>query len=163
MQEAGELLENPLFSDRESTCPPRIDWGTMVFRPRIAENMAFTSSMLRENYWKNGLRVKDAKDDYARVKAAGRWLNHYGNSQDCRDIVFGFLILLIIRAYRKEVYAYLKPQFRKGLYQEAATGTIPLYSAELQRLLTIESMQNFHIVDRRRTKIRSIEALLSLL
>lgn len=142
---------------------PRINWEEMVFRTHIAEKMAFNYSMLRENYRKNGLQVKDAKDDYARVEAAGQWLRCYGSNQACRDIIFGFLIQLVMRAYRKEVYGHFKSQFREGLYPEAATGEIPLCATELQRLLTDEFMQNLCIVNGDRTKIQTIEALVSLL
>ena len=59
--------------------------------------------MLRENYRKNGLRVKDAKDDYARVEAAGQWLARYGSNPNYKGIILTLLLLLVIRAYRKEV------------------------------------------------------------
>jgi len=159
----GIGMESTLINAGYMWLLPRIDWEKMVFRPRIAQEMAFTSSMLRDHYWKHGTRVRDAKDDYTRVEAAGQWLNYYGTSQDCKDMIFGFLILLAIRAYRKEVYAYLKPHFINGFYEEAITGEIPLCDSELERILTTESLENMCIVDGKRTKIRSVEALVLLI
>lgn len=142
---------------------PRIDWGMMAFRERFAADMAFGNSMLRDFYRKNWGRVKDSKDDYARIEAAGKWLGLYRTNQDCKDIIYALLLLWVMRAYRKEIFAYLKPQCQPELYKEAAKGEVVLCYTELRRLLTPESLANMHIVNCQRTKIRSIHDLVSLL
>ena len=69
----------------------------------------------------------------------------------------------MIWAYRKEVFAYLKPLVQPDLYKEAAKGEVVLCYAELQRLLTPESIANMHIVNCNRTRIQSIKDLVLLL
>ena len=54
-----------------------VDWEAMAFWERFAANMAFGSSMLCDYYRKNWSRVKDSKDDYARVEATSQWLCLY--------------------------------------------------------------------------------------
>jgi hypothetical protein len=142
---------------------PRIDWKSMVFRSQFTNQMAFSSSMLRTNYQKNFLQVGEAKDDYMRIEAAGRWLEQYGTDEDCWYIITEFIYLTIIRAFRKEVWNHFKSGFREGCYKEATQGTIPLCWTEMERLLTAESMENLYLVDTGRTTIRSIKALVSLI
>jgi hypothetical protein len=142
---------------------PRVDWKTMAFRSQFTDQMAFNSSMLRTNYQKNFLQVGKAKDDYICIEAASRWLVQYGNDEDCWHIIVEYIHLIIIRAFRKEVWNYFKSGFRVDCYEKAAQGTIPLCWTEMKRLLTNESMRNLQLVSTNRTAIRSIKALLSFI
>ena len=88
--------------------PDRIDWEQMVFRDRFASQIAFTSSMLRDVYRKNWLSVKTAKDDLSRLESTGKWLVLYRTERDALEFILEFIIQLILRLYRKEVFSYIK-------------------------------------------------------
>jgi hypothetical protein len=87
---------------------PQINWEELTFWPLFTERIAFASSMLRDSYYKNRLLVVDAKDDLGRLEAAGRWLQLYSRHLAIREYVLNFIVLLLMRLYRKEVFCYLK-------------------------------------------------------
>jgi hypothetical protein len=143
--------------------PDRIDWEQMVFRDRFASQIAFTSSMLRDVYRKNWLSVKTAKDDLSRLESAGKWLVLYRTERDALEFILEFIIQLILRSYRKEVFGYIKADIQPEYHKKALNGDVMLCYTELQSVLTPESVANLYIVDAKRTKIRSIEDLVKLL
>jgi len=142
---------------------PRIDWESMSFQAQITDQIAFTSSMLRDNYRRNALQVKNAKHDYARLEAAGQWLATYRDSENCLFMIFQFMIWLIIRAFRKEVWSHFKPQIYEYMYQEAEKGQLPLCEKSIQLLFTDEARAKMKVVTSARIKTKSIKLLVSRL
>jgi hypothetical protein len=65
----------------------RIDWEQLQFHHRIGNDVVFASTMLRDNYRANWARVKNSKDDYSRVEAAGKWLALYRDSPFCLESI----------------------------------------------------------------------------
>jgi len=64
------------------------------------------------------------------------------------------------------VFSHLKPvinEMEGEFYKEAIKGHVGLCSTTLSRLLTPESVANIYIVNSNRTKVRSVESLVSLL
>src|SRR6267154_210565 len=86
---------------------PRIDWKTLEFLPEIAHDISLSSSILRDSYRKNWAGVKHAKDDLSRLECAGTWLRLYRKTE-LEGFVIGFILVLLMRSYRKEVFSHLK-------------------------------------------------------
>lgn len=108
--------------------PGRIDWQQMVFQERFANQIGFANSMLREKYRANWLNVKTAKDDLSRLETAGRWLALYHTNIECRSFILQFMIQLIMRSYRIEVFYHLKKDINNiKLYKKAINRNIYLY------------------------------------
>jgi hypothetical protein len=119
--------------------------------------------MLRDNYQRNWVRVKDSKDDLAWLEAAGKWLAVYHKDPDCFRYLTHFMVVLIMRSYRKEVFSRLKQMVRPEHYEQAAKGNVMLCQAELNKVLTPESAARISCVNGDLTKTRSIEDLVSLI
>jgi hypothetical protein len=107
--------------------------------------------------------VVDAKDDLGRLEAAGRWLQLYSRHSAIREYVLNFIVLLLMRSYRKEVFRHLKDLVQPEHHKKAASGNIMLCQTSLEQHLVAEAVRNRHLVDPRRTKIKSIEELVRLL
>jgi hypothetical protein len=142
---------------------PRVDWERLEFRRPLAHRMAFASSMLRDTYRRNWARVVDSKNDLERVEAAGRWIELYWAIGACQALVIQFLLVLIMRSYRKEVFRYFKALFRPESGEEAALGKIMLCPSSLEEHLVDDWYTTIHLVSPKRSLIRNIQDLLELL
>jgi hypothetical protein len=105
---------------------PQINWEELAFWPLFAERIVFTSSILRDLYYKNRLLVIDAKNNLGRLEAAGRWLQLYSRHLAIRKYVLNFIVLLLMRSYRKEVFRHLKDLVQPKHHKKAASGNIML-------------------------------------
>jgi hypothetical protein len=142
---------------------PRVDWERLEFRRPLAHRMAFASSMLRDTYRRNWARVVDSKNDLERVEAAGQWIELYWAIDDCQAIVIQFLLVLIMRSYRKEVFRHFKALFRPESREEAALGKIMLCPSSLDEHLVDDWHTTIHLISPQRSLIRNIQDLLELL
>lgn len=73
------------------------------------------------------------------------------------------MILLVVRAYRKEVFWSLKRHIRPELYKEAASGRVTLCYHEIRRLFTPKGLANISLVNCDRIKTRYLDELLAFL
>ena len=144
---------------------PRIDWSEMAFHRGIAHKVAFASSMLRDTYRKHGALVRDSKDDYRKVEAAGQWMSCYWQVPECRSFIIQFLLVLIMRSYRKEVFRYFKDLFESDdrTQKAAAEGKIMFCQASFQECFVDGWEQKIHLVNPKKVQTRNIQDLLELL
>jgi hypothetical protein len=140
---------------------PRVDWEQLEFRRRIAHKIAFTSSMLRDTYRKNWERVRESKDDYVRIEGAGQWIERYWAVDQYREYITQFLLVMIMRSYRREVFRYYKYLFRPESYKQAREGLIMLCPASTREHFIDDTA--IHLVDPRRIQVKNIQDLLELL
>ncbi|OBT60329.1 hypothetical protein VE03_10768, partial [Pseudogymnoascus sp. 23342-1-I1] len=132
---------------------PRIDWEQLVFRRRIATRVAFANSMLRDSYRKNWREVKGAKGDLGRIEAAGRWLELYQADPSCLRYTVEFILVLLMRSYRKEVFRLVKGMVLPHAREAAAEGRIMLCLQDISAHLDPESVADLHVVQpRQRTQ-----------
>ena len=99
---------------------PRIDWEQLTFHPQILSDIGFSSSMLKDNYRKNWVQVKNTKVDLERIEAAGKWLAIYHSDPISKTFILQFIIIIIIQSYRKQIFTYLKPAIDPVYYIEAS-------------------------------------------
>jgi hypothetical protein len=135
---------------------PRIDWKTLEFLPEIAHDISLSSSILRDSYRKNWAGVKHAKDDLSRLECAGTWLRLYRKTE-LEGFVIGFILVLLMRSYRKEVFSHLKPYILPTSAEQAANGDLMLcYSILKEHCPTLFTDDNsVSIVNVRRSKFKS--------
>ena len=88
----------------------------------------------------------DSKDDLERVEAAGRWIELYWAIDDYQAIMIQFLLVLIMRSYRKEVFRYFKALFRPESREEAALGKIMLCPSSLDEHLVDDWHTTIHLI-----------------
>ena len=142
---------------------PRIDWETLTFRPRFADEMAFCQSMLRDAYRRNWASIKDAKDDVSRLEAAARWVTLFKGCHECEEWITRFMLVLLMQAYRKYSFRRLRGCVLPEYHAEAEQGGLMFCATEIRRLLGPDSFQAMHLVQPCRGAIRSVYSLAALL
>ena len=142
---------------------PRIDWERLAFRHRFAHNIAFADNAMRDEYRRNWKDVKDSKDDYAKVSAARRWLELYGDARECESYIRKFLLVLIMRSYRKYVFKTIKKLIRPESYEQASSGRIGFCSESFREHFIDDWSNEIHVIDPRRGKLKKISDVLELL
>ena len=158
----GMGLQDTLLGSGYAWLLPRIDWEQLVFRPEFADNIAYASSMLQDTYRKNWARVKDTKDDFGRLEAAGKWLSFYQKHPASKEFLLQFMILIVLRAYRKEVFNFIKAHITQLAISAASRGEITFCQHEIRRILVPDSL-DIHIVNSKRSSIHSVTDLVKLL
>lgn len=142
---------------------PRVDWETLTFRPRFADEIAFCQSMLRDAYRRRWASIKDAKDDVSRLEAAARWATLFKGCLECEEWITRFMLVLLMQAYRKYSFRCLRGCIPPEHHAEAGQGRLMFCATEIRRLLGPDSFQALHLVQPCRGAIRSVYKLAAFL
>jgi hypothetical protein len=142
---------------------PRLDWERLAFRYRFAHKVAFADNAMRDEYRKNWKVVVNSKNDYTRIEAADQWLARFGDADECCDYIEIFMLIHIMRAYRKEVFKHISHLVKPESREEAESGKILLCESWIREHFVDDWEANISIININRTKIRTIQDLVELL
>lgn len=146
----------------------RIDWEKFTFREEIADEIIFGNTMLQTFYRTHGPKITESKNDLKRLETALRWLDRYGDVACCSKFIQDFILILIMRAYRRDVYQATKSVLidpKKSARQLAPLIPINLesqFQPELD-LLRLGEDSTIHMVTPFQTRFKKVEDSLAFI
>ncbi len=105
--------------------------------------------------------MRGAVTDFDTVATYISWLRSHINSDRARNKVMLYMAWLCIAAFRKDVYASIKPSIQPAYVAQALAGRISLCQASLQTILKPGSRYTF--LSGRQTTLKQLDSLYKLL
>lgn len=104
----------------------KVDWSTMTFRQPFAQYMMFNNPSMQAAYHTRYRQVRDVRVDFIRVDQVRQWMMEFSAVPTCQDYLEKYLRQLCLCAFRKDVFAQIRPFLRKEAVEAALAGETPL-------------------------------------
>jgi hypothetical protein len=140
----------------------KIDWEMMVFRQPFAQHMMFNSPSMQSAYHARYPQVQDVRIDFIRVDQARQWMVEFSSIPPCQEYLEKYLRQLCLRAFRKDVFAQIKPFLREESMVTALAGDTPLCWPSVNQALQ-EQYRPPYIAGGNRMAVKSVDVLFTWL
>ncbi|RHZ43029.1 uncharacterized protein CDV56_100146 [Aspergillus thermomutatus] len=113
----------------------KIDWEMMVFHQPAAQYIQFNNPSLQAAYHARYSQVQDVRVDFIQISQIHQWMTEFSSILTCQEYLQKYLHRLCLRAFRKDVFAQIKPLLNKELATAALAGEVPLCWPSLENAL----------------------------
>jgi hypothetical protein len=146
---------------------PKIDWEQLTFLPGLTKEIRYNDTALYDTYRKRWATVKDVKDAWKRLELIDGRLGMYYTNRQLRDLIIEFLLTIVVRQFRKDVFQAIKDDLQPECRDDALAGKIMLCKTSLEAVLLPsragEQRHQIYPVFANRAKIRSVQRLADFL
>jgi hypothetical protein len=131
--------------------------------------MSYSSTALRDTYWKRWVLVRDVKDGLKKLEVVGGWLMVYQACKPIKDSLLRFIITLAVRQFCKSAFRLIKDEVRPEYQEAALSGQVMLCRTSLKAVLlplkgdSGEEYSWIGILQANCTKIRTAKEIVDLL
>ncbi len=140
----------------------KIDWASMTFKQPHSRHMLFNNPSMQKAYRARYGQIRDAREDFIRVSKVHGWMEEFSSVAASLDFLEDYLRQLCMRAFRKDVFTYIKQMLKRNRSEEALGGNVALCYDAVQSVVKAKH-RPLHLVTGNRLSVKSIEVLFAWL
>src|SRR6266480_5127431 len=138
---------------------PRVDWGRMVFKSDVTDNILFGNGILRRQYLKQGGSERDFLATTRRLEIALDWLAEYHRNEVIWKRIIKWITHICLQQFRINVLTTVASEIQPEYREEALKGIQPFCFEYLDRIMT----SGVHLVSGNRCMYKDVNELVAFL